>query len=149
MSALKQRINDDVKQAMRERDKERLSTLRLITAALKQKEVDGRIDLDDGQVMVLLDKMVRQHRDSIEQFAKAGRTDLVDKETSELQVVLNYLPQQLTQEEITQLITITISEVGATGIRDMGKVMGILKHKIQGRADMSAVSEIIKKRLSS
>lgn len=149
MSALKQRINDDVKQAMRKRDKERLSTLRLITAALKQKEVDDRIDLDDGQVMVLLDKMVRQYRDSIEQFAKAGRSDLVDKETSELQVVLHYLPQQLTQEEIAQLITITISEVGATGIRDMGKVMGILKPKIQGRADMSAVSEIIKKRLSS
>src|SRR3972149_1136049 len=146
MSALKQRIEDDVKQAMRARDKERLSTLRLITAALKQKEVDDRVELDDGQVLALLDKMARQYRDSIEQFAKAGRTDLVDKETGELRVVLNYLPQQLTHEEITQLIAITISEAGATGIRDMGKVMGALKPKIQGRADMSAVSEIIKKR---
>ena len=149
MSALKQRIDDDVKQAMRARDKERLSTLRLITAALKQKEVDDRVELDDGQVLALLDKMARQYRDSIEQFAKAGRTDLVEKETGELQVVLSSLPQQLTQEEITQLITITISETGATGIRDMGKVMGALKPKIQGRADMSAVSEIIKKRLNS
>ncbi|HLB31872.1 MAG TPA: GatB/YqeY domain-containing protein [Gammaproteobacteria bacterium] len=149
MSALKQRIDDDVKQAMRARDKERLSTLRLITAALKQKEVDDRVELDDGQVLALLDKMARQYRDSIEQFAKAGRTDLVDKETGELRVVLNYLPQQLTHEEITQLIAITISEAGATGIRDMGKVMGALKPKIQGRADMSAVSEIIKKRLNS
>jgi uncharacterized protein YqeY len=149
MSPLKQRIDDDVKQAMRERDKERLSTLRLITAALKQKEVDDRIELDDNQVLALLDKMARQYRESIEQFTKAGRTDLVDKETSELQVVLHYLPQQLSQEEIAQLIITTISEVGAAGIRDMGKVMGAMKPRIQGRADMSAVSEIIKNRLSS
>jgi len=148
MSALKQRISDDVKQAMRERDKERLSTLRLLTAAIKQKEVDDRLELDDGHILALLDKLIRQYRDSIEQFKKGNRADLVEKETRELQIVMHYLPTQLTRDEIASLVADTIDETSATSIRDMGKVMGALKPRVQGRADMSIVSELLKQRLS-
>jgi|SRR3989304_1159006 len=148
MSALKQRISDDVKQAMRERDKERLSTLRLLTAAIKQKEVDDRLELDDGHILALLDKLIRQYRDSIEQFKKGNRADLVEKETRELQIVMHYLPTQLTRDEIASLVADTIDETSATSIRDMGKVMGALKPRVQGRADMSIVSELLKQQLS-
>jgi uncharacterized protein YqeY len=147
-SGIKQRISDDVKNAMRSKDKERLATLRMITAAIKQKEVDERADLDDGQVLAVLDKMAKQHRDSIEQYQKAGRDDLVAKETSELEVVTSYLPEQLSEEEIRQIIKETIEATGASSMQDMGKLMGQLKPRLQGRADMGKVSGLIKQSLS-
>lgn len=148
MSALKQRINEDVKSAMRAKAKARLGTLRLITAAIKQWEVDERVELDDTQVLAVLDKMVKQHRDSIEQFNKAGRDDLVEKETSELKVIQEFMPTPLTDEQIVQLITEAISESGASSIKDMGKVMAILKPKVQGQADMGKVSGRVKQQLN-
>ena len=132
MSDLKLRINEDVKTAMRERNKERLSTLRMILAAIKQKEVDDRIDLNDSQVLAVVDKMAKQHRDSIEQFRNAGREDLVAKETAELAIVSEYLPQPLSDAEIDQLVQEAIHSSGATGAQDMGKVMGILKPSVFG-----------------
>lgn len=147
-SGIKQRISDDVKNAMRSKDKERLATLRMITAAIKQKEVDERADLNDGQVLAVLDKMAKQHRDSIEQYQKAGRDDLVAKETSELEVVTSYLPEQLSEEEIRQIIKETIEATGASSMQDMGKLMGQLKPRLQGRADMGKVSGLIKQALS-
>jgi uncharacterized protein YqeY len=147
-SGIKQRISDDVKNAMRSKDKERLATLRMITAAIKQKEVDERTDLDDGQVLAVLDKMAKQHRDSIEQYQKAGRDDLVAKETSELELVTSYLPEQLSEEEIRQIIKETIEATGASSMQDMGKLMGQLKPRLQGRADMGKVSGLIKQALS-
>jgi len=148
MAGLKQRINDDVKEAMRARDKARLGVLRLILAAVKQKEVDERIELDDGQVMAVLEKLSKQHRDSIEQFEKAGRTDLVEKERFELKLVRSYLPQQLGDDELAALIAGAIAEAGATTARDMGKVMALVKPKVQGRADMGKVGALVKARLS-
>ena len=147
-SDIKLRINDDVKNAMRSKDKERLATLRMITAAIKQKEVDERADLDDGQVLTVLDKMAKQHRDSIEQYQKAGRNDLVAKETSELDVVLSYLPAQFSEEEIRQIIKEAMETTGANSMQDMGKLMGQLKPKLQGRADMGKVSGLVKQALS-
>ena len=147
MSDLKLRINEDVKTAMRERNKERLSTLRMILAAIKQKEVDDRIDLNDSQVLAVVDKMAKQHRDSIEQFRNAGRDDLVAKETAELAIVSEYLPQPLSDAEIDQLVQEAIQSSGATGAQDMGKVMGILKPRVQGRADMGRISGIVKRKL--
>ena len=147
MAELKQRINDDVKAAMREKNRARLLTLRMILAAIKQKEVDERIELDDNQVLGVLDKMARQHRESINQYQNAGRDDLVDKEKQELSIVLSYLPAPLTEEEIQQLITQAIRETGAASMQDMGKVMGILKPKIQGSADMGKVSSLVKAEL--
>lgn len=147
-SGIKQRISDDVKNAMRSKDKERLATLRMITAAIKQKEVDERADLDDEQVLTVLDKMAKQHRDSIEQYQKAGRDDLVAKETSELEVVTSYLPEQLSEEEIRQIIKETIEATGASSMQDMGNLMGQLKPRLQGRADMGKVSGLIKQALS-
>ena len=147
MADLKQRINDDVKSAMRGKDKDRLLTLRMILAAIKQKEVDERIELDDNQVLAVLDKMAKQHRDSITQYQNAGRDDLVTKENRELAIVLSYLPNPLNEEEIQQMIGQVIQESGATSIQDMGKVMGLLKPKVQGRADMGLVSGLVKKQL--
>lgn len=147
MSDLKLRINEDVKTAMRGRDKDRLSTLRMILAAIKQKEVDDRIELDEGQVLVVLDKLAKQHRDSIEQFSKAGRDDLVTKETTELAVVSEYLPQPLSDAEIDTLVEEAIVTTAAAGMQDMGKVMGLLKPKVQGRADMAKVSGNVKQKL--
>lgn len=143
-SALKQRITDDVKQAMRAKDKERLGTLRLITAAIKQKEVDERIELDDNAVLAVLDKMAKQYRDSIQQYRDAGRDDLVEKESRELNIVTEYLPEQLNDTDLEALIKNAIEETGATGMADMGKIMGVLKPKVQGRADMGAVSAKVK-----
>ena len=148
MSGLKQRINDDVKTSMRNQDRERVAVLRMIMAAIKQKEVDERIELDDGQVLAVLDKMAKQHRDSIEQFNKAGRDDLVQKENNELRVVLEFMPAQLTESELEQMIQAAIDETGAAGMKDMGKVMGILKPKVQGKADMGKVSTMVKQVLS-
>ena len=137
----------DVKDAMRSRDKPRLATLRLITAAIKQQEVDERIELDDAQVLALLDKMCKQRRESISQFEKAGRDDLIAQEVSELDIIQIYLPEQLSEDEITALIDETMAATGAASIKDMGKVMGQLKPKLQGRADMGAVSAMIKAKL--
>ena len=149
MAEIKDRINDDVKAAMRSKDKERLGALRLIQAAFKQKEVDERIELNDEQTLAILDKMAKQHRDSIEQFKKANRDDLVEVEQKELNIIEEYLPAQLSDDEINSLIEGAISETGAESIKDMGKVMGILKGQLQGRADMGKVSGLIKSRLNS
>lgn len=149
MSELKNRINEDVKSAMRSKAKERLGTLRLITAAIKQKEVDERIELDDAAVLAILDKMVKQRKDSIEQYTKAERTDLADVEKAEIAIIQEYLPAQLSEAEIAQMIDEAISSTGASGMKEMGKVMGQLKPKLQGRADMGLVSQKIKQKLSS
>jgi uncharacterized protein YqeY len=135
---LKDRILQDVKDAMRAKDKPRLATLRLITAAIKQQEVDERIELNDAQVLALLDKMCKQRRESISQFEKAGRDDLIAQEVSELELIQTYLPEQLGEDEIAALIDETMAATGAASIKDMGKVMGQLKPKLQGRADMGA-----------
>jgi uncharacterized protein YqeY len=132
---------------MRARDKQRLATIRLITAAIKQREVDERIELDDTQVLVVLDKMCKQRRESISQFEQAGRDDLAAQEKAELELIQQYLPEQLTEAEIHELIDAAIQETGAASMKDMGKVMGQLKPKLQGRADMGAVSALIKARL--
>lgn len=148
MSGLKQQINDDIKDAMRSKDSARLTTLRLITAAIKQKEVDERIEVDDTQVIAIIDKMARQHKDSIEQYQNAGRTDLVEKEQSELAIVESYLPAQLSEDEVKTLVENAIKSTGAESIKDMGKVMGILKPDLQGRTDMGKVSGIVKSLLT-
>lgn len=148
MSELQQRINDDVKTAMRSKDKERLGVLRLITATFKQKEVDERIELDDTMVLAIMDKMTKQIRDSIQQFEQAGRDDLAQKEAFELGIIQEYLPAQLTEGEIKQIITESIEATGAESAKDMGKVMGVLKPRLQGRADMGKVSGLVKQQLS-
>lgn len=148
-TSLKLRINDDVKTAMRSKDKERLATLRLITAAIKQKEVDERIELNDDQVISVLEKMIKQRKDSIEQFEKAGRTELADKEKAELVIINDYMPAQLTEAEINAAIDAAIAETGASEMKEMGKVMGVLKPRLAGKADMSQVSALIKQKLGS
>ena len=145
--SLKDRILQEVKDAMRAKDKPRLATLRLITAAIKQQEVDERIELNDTQVLALLDKMCKQRRESISQFEKAGRDDLIAQEVSELDIIQTYLPEQLSDDEIAALIDAAMTATGAASIKDMGKVMGKLKPELQGRADMSAVSAMIKAKL--
>lgn len=132
---------------MRAQDRERLVTLRLITSAIKQREVDERITLDDTQVLAVLDKMAKQHRDSITQFESAGRQDLVQKEQLELGIVMSYLPQPLTEAEVIEFIRSAIAETGAASPRDMGKVMGVLKPKVQGRFDMGKVGGMVKANL--
>ena len=149
MSDLKHRINEDIKTAMRSKEKDRLAALRLITAAIKQREVDERISLDDGQVMAVLNKMAKQHRDSIEQYTSAQRVDLVEKEQFELDIILGYLPRPLDAAEINTRIDEIIAATGAAGMKDMGKVMGQLKSALQGRADMGQVSALVKARLTS
>ncbi len=138
-----------MKAAMKSGDKRRLGIIRLIRAAIKQREVDERIELDDTQVLLVLDKMVKQRRDSVEQFEKAGRTELADQEKFEIGIIQEYLPAQLSEDEISALITEAITATGAESMKDMGKVMGMLKPKLQGRADMGAVSGLIKQNLSS
>jgi len=147
--SLKQRIEADMKTAMREKDKDRLGTIRLILAAIKQREVDERITLDDSQVLAILDKMVKQRRDSIEQFRAAGREELAVKEEAELTVIQGYMPAALSDSELEALIAEAVSASGAKTMQEMGKVMGLLKAKVQGRADMGAVSAKIKARLSA
>ena len=146
-ATLKQRIQDDMKSAMKAGAKERLGVIRLILAAIKQIEVDERIVLDDARTLVVLDKMLKQRRDSIAQYSAAGRTDLADVESAEVVIIQEYLPQALTDEEIAALIELAVAETGATGISGMGKVMAVLKPKLQGRADMAVVSTRIKARL--
>ncbi|MCY4154151.1 MAG: GatB/YqeY domain-containing protein [Gammaproteobacteria bacterium] len=148
MSELKHRINEDVKSAMRSKDKERLAALRLISAAIKQREIDERINLDDAQVSAVLNKMAKQQRDSIEQYASAGRDDLVKKEQFELSIILGYLPQPLDAAQISAKVAEAIAATGAVGMKDMGKVMGQLQAALQGRADLSQVSALVKTRLN-
>lgn len=145
--SLKDRINEDMKAALRARDAARLSAIRMLLAAIKQKEVDERIVADDAAVTAIVEKLIKQRRDSIEQFGKAGRTDLVDKEKAELDLLAGYLPQQLSEAELAAAIDAAIAEAGATGPQAMGKVMGLLKARIAGRADMGKVSALVKSRL--
>jgi len=145
---LKQRIQEDMKTAMRGKDARRLGVIRMIMAAIKQREVDERITLDDAEVIAVLGKMVKQRRDALQQFQAAGRQDLADQESFELDLIQQYLPPALGDEELDALIEEAIQSSGATSPRDMGKVMGLLKPRIQGRADMGAVSTRVKQRLA-
>lgn len=145
---IKERLNNDVKDAMRAKDKNLLTTLRLITAAVKQIEVDERIEVDDERMLVILDKMSKQRKESIAQYEKANREDLVAQEQFELSVLANYLPEPLSATEIEQLVHEAIKTTGAEKMADMGKVMAQLKPSLQGRADMAQVSALIKARLS-
>ena len=149
MSGIKTQISNDVKDAMRSKDKDRLAALRLILAAFKQKEVDERIELSDEQSISVLNKMAKQHRDSIEQFGQANRDDLIKKEQLELDIIESYLPEKLSEEEVSLLIDEAISETGANSVKDMGKVIGLLKEKLQGQADMGEVSRLIRDKLGS
>jgi uncharacterized protein len=144
---LKDRITEDMKNAMRAGDKDRLAAIRLLLASIKQREVDERITLDDGQVLAVLDKMIKQRRESIVQFQSGGRADLVAKETAEIGVLQGYLPAQLSDAQLDALIQESIAATGATSIKDMGKVMAAIKPKAQGRADLGAVSARIKQKL--
>jgi uncharacterized protein YqeY len=146
---LKQRIQDDMKGAMKGGDKRTLGVIRLILAAVKQREVDERIELDDEQVLTVLDKMVKQRRDSITQYEQAGRDELAEQEKFEIEVLQTYLPEALSEEEVASMVEEAISAAGAESMRDMGKVMGQLKPKLQGRADMGAVSALVKQKLGS
>lgn len=145
---LKDRITEDMKGAMRAGEKERLGTIRLVLAAIKQREVDERITLEDSQVVGVLEKMIKQRKEAIGQFESGGRADLVAKEQSELAVLQAYLPAQLSEPEVDTLIAEAIASTGAASIKDMGKVMGIVKAKAQGKADMGVVSARIKQKLS-
>ena len=147
-SALKDTIQDAMKTAMKSGDKERLAVIRLIMSAMKQIEVDERIELDDSRVLAVLDKMVKQRRESISQFQSGGRDDLVAKEQAEIDVIADFLPQALSEDEIMAIINDAISQTGASSMKDMGKVMGVVKPQITGRADMGAVSQKIKALLS-
>ena len=146
-SQLKDAITDEMKSAMRAGEKKKLGTIRLILSAIKQVEVDTRKDLSDDDVLVILDKMVKQRRESISQYEQAGRDELADVEKEEIEIIQAYLPEPLSEDEISDLIEQAISASGAESMKDMGKVMGILKPQLQGRADMGAVSGIIKTKL--
>ena len=145
---LKARVLEDTKRSMKGRDKPRVAVLRLIAAAIKQREVDERVELDDAQIIVVLDKMAKQRRESIEHFSKAERVDLVDQETFELDLIKDYLPAALSDAEIGTLIDAAIAQAGAQSVRDMGKVMGLLKPQVQGRTDMAALSGRVKSQLT-
>ncbi|MDH3934539.1 MAG: GatB/YqeY domain-containing protein [Xanthomonadales bacterium] len=146
--SLKDKLQQDMKAAMRAGEKRQLAVIRLINAAIKQREVDERIELDDQQVTAAIDKMAKQRRESIEQYEKAGRDDLADQEKFELEFLKSYLPEQLGEAEIDAMIEAAVTATGASSIKDMGKIMGQLKPKLAGRADMGAVSGKIKARLS-
>ena len=148
MSQLKQLITNDMKLALKAQDKSALKAIRMILGAIKQKEIDERIDLDDPQVMAVIQKMVKQRKDSISQFSDAGRTDLVEVEEAELSIINNYMPKQLSEDEIEAAVVKAISDSGADSMKDMGKLMGILKGQLDGQADMGLVSQLIKSKLS-
>ena len=148
MSELKQQITNDMKLAMKAKDKPALKAVRMILGAIKQKEIDDRIELNDTQVLVVIQKMVKQRKDSISQFSDAGRIDLVEVEESELAIINNYMPKQLTEDEVDAAVTKVIVDSGADSMKDMGKLMGILKSQIDGKADMGLVSQLIKSKLS-
>jgi len=145
---LKQGMQEDMKAAMRAGEKQRLGVIRLILAAIKQREVDERITLDDNQVVVVLDKMLKQRRESIEQYEKAAREDLAAQERFEVTVLQHYMPQQMSEAEIVAMVQQAIAETGANSAKDMGKVMNIIRPQMQGRADMKVVSDLVKKQLS-
>lgn len=145
--SLKERITDDMKAAMRSGEKERLGVIRMITSAIKQREVDERIILDDAQVLSVLEKMIKQRKESLVQFQAGNRQDLVDKESAEITLLQTYMPSQLSDAELDGLIAEAIAATGAASIKDMGKVMGSIKQKAQGRADMGAVGAKIKAKL--
>jgi uncharacterized protein len=147
-SPLKDRITEDMKAAMRAKDAQRLGAIRMLLAACKQREVDERIVLDDAAVVGLVDKLIKQRKDSITAFAQAGRTDLVDKETAELQVLEAYLPQRLSADEVNAAVAALVAELGASGPGDMGKVMGAAKARLAGKAEMGLVSAAVKQALS-
>lgn len=146
--SLKEQISEDMKAAMRAKEAERLATIRLLLAAIKQREVDEQITLDDASITAVIDKMIKQRKDSISQFQAAGRDDLVAKEQAELAVLSGYIPAQLSEAEVTAEVQAAVDATGAAGPQDMGKVMGVLKGKLAGRADMTAVSALVKAALS-
>ena len=146
--SLKDRINDDMKAAMRAREPGRLGTIRLLLAAIKQREVDDRVTLDDTGITAVIDKMIKQRKDSISQFEAAGRTDLASNESAEVEVLTAYMPAQLTEAEVAAEVQAAVAQTGAAGPQDMGKVMGVLKPKLAGRADMTAVSALVKAALA-
>jgi uncharacterized protein YqeY len=146
--SLKEQLSDAMKAAMRAKEKQRLGTIRLIQADIKRIEVDERVELDDARVLAVMDKMVKQRRDSISQFSAAGRTELADIEQAEIEVIQEFLPQPLTEQEIDALIAAAIAESGASSMQQMGAVMAIVKPQIQGRADAGAVSGQVKRALS-
>ena len=149
LASLKERISDDLKAAMRAQDKRRVGVLRLINAAIKQREVDDRVVLDDPAILGILDKMVKQRRDSLTQYLAGNRQDLADQEQYEIDLIQGFLPKALTAIEIDDLITSAIQETGASSPKDMGKVMGVLRSQVQGRADVAAVSAQVKTRLAA
>jgi uncharacterized protein len=149
MESLKQRITDDMKACMKAKEKDRLGTIRLILSALKQVEVDERVELDDARIITILDKMLKQRRESVKQYRDAQREDLAVIEEAEIVVIQDFLPQALTEYEIDSMITAAIAESAATSVKDMGKVMGILKPKMQGCADMAVVGVKIKAALAA
>jgi uncharacterized protein len=146
--SLKAQITEDMKTAMRAKDTERLGTIRLLQAAMKQKEVDERVELDDAMVIAIVDKMIKQRKDSIAAFEGAGRQDLADKEKSEIEVIKGYLPERLSAEEVTAAVKAIVAELGASGPGDMGKVMGAVKTQLAGKADMGLVSAAVKAALA-
>jgi len=148
MSELKTRIINDMKLAMKAKDKDALKAVRMIVGAIKQREVDDRIELDDAQVLVVIQKMVKQRKDSISQFNDAGRTDLVEIEEAELVIINNYMPAQLSEAEIATAVDKAIADSGASSMQDMGKLMGVLKGQLDGKADMGAISALIRSKLS-
>ncbi|MDC0888404.1 GatB/YqeY domain-containing protein [Candidatus Thioglobus sp.] len=148
MSTLKTRVTNDMKLAMKAKDKSALKAVRMILGAIKQREVDERIELDDAQILSVIQKMVKQRKDSISQFKDAGRTDLVDVEEAELLIINNYMPEQLSDEEVSAAVDKAIADSGASSMQDMGKLMGLLKSQLDGKADMGAVSGLIRSKLS-
>ena len=146
--SLKARISEDMKTAMRARETERLGTIRLLLAAIKQREVDERVELDDTAVLAVVEKLIKQRKDSIAQFQQAGRNDLADKESAEVEVLKVYMPAALSDAEVAAEVRQAVAATGAAGPQDMGKVMGVLKGKLAGRADMTAVSALVKAALA-
>ena len=145
---LKETLSEDMKTAMRAKDSEKLATIRLINAAIKQREVDERIELGDDQVLSVIEKMIKQRKDSITQFEAGGRQDLADKEKSEISVLAAYMPAQMSEAEVQAEVASAVTQTGASGPQDMGKVMAVLKPKLAGRADMTAVSALVKAALA-
>jgi hypothetical protein len=145
---LKETLSEDMKAAMRAKDSEKLATIRLINAAIKQREVDERIELGDDQVLAVIEKMIKQRKDSINQFEAGGRQDLADKEKSEITVLAAYMPAQMSEAEVQAEVATAVTQAGASGPQDMGKVMAVLKPKLAGRADMTAVSALVKAALT-
>jgi uncharacterized protein YqeY len=146
--SLKDQITEDMKSAMRAKEADRLGTIRLLLAAIKQKEVDERVTLDDAAVVAVVDKLIKQRKDSIAQFSQAGRTDLADKESAELAVLEGYLPARMSEQEVVAEVAAIVAELGAAGPGDMGKVMGAVKQRLAGKADMGVVSAAVKQALA-